>query len=123
MSEINVIEFYSRLGVDPYVYIAVLVAIVIVIFLIMALFHAIFFKNAFARISSLDKGILTVHARVMSIDISKGERAKAVFKGEDGQEYRLIVSKINTAFLTIHDEGELRFQGDKFVSFKRSDEK
>lgn len=124
MSEINIIEFYSRLGVNPYWYIAVLVVIVVVIFLIMTVIHAVLFKGAVAaRMSSLDKTKSTVHARVMNIDISEGEWAKAVFEDEDGKEYRLIVSKRDTAFLTISEEGELSFQGDKFVSFKRSDEK
>lgn len=122
MSEINVIEFYSRLGVNPYAYIAVLVAIVVVIVLIALMINSMLFKNAFGRISSLDKDSSTVHARVIGIDISKGQRAKAIFEGSEGEEYTLNISKLDAAFLTIHDEGELRFRGDKFVSFKRVDD-
>ena len=122
MSDINVIEFYSRLGVNPYVYIGTLAAVVIVVFLIGAMIYAMLSKSAFAGMSVLGKNTVSVHAKVVSIDIVKGEQAKAVFEGKNGEDYTLVISKINAAFLTIHDEGKLSFRGDRFVSFKRIDE-
>jgi len=122
VSEINVIEFYSRLGANPYLYMGFIAAAVVVIFLIGVMICGITSKSAFARMSSLGKDSTSVYATIVSIDISKGERAKAVFKCENGEEYTLIISKINAAFLTLHDEGELIFKGDRFISFKQADE-
>jgi len=122
VNDISVIEFYSRLGVNPYMYMGAIAAGVVVVFLAGAIVYGMISKSAFAKINSFDKDAVSIRAKLTSVDISRGERAKAVFVDENGEEYILIISKINAAFLTLHDEGELTFKGDRFVSFKRADE-
>lgn len=122
MSVISVIEFYSWLGVNPYIYMAIFAGVVIVVFLVVAMIQVMFSKNVYSKMGSFDESGKSVRATLRAMDVSKGKKSTAVFTSIDGEEYVLIISKIDAAFLVIGEEGELRFKGDKFLSFKLIDE-
>ena len=118
MSTINVIEFYSRLGVNPYMYIAIFVALIVVLLLVLGIFQSFFFRSVYTRAGSFDKDASAIFATLTEIDIQKKQRAKAVFIDEEGEIYIFALSKLEAAFLTAGDSGMLRFKGDKFVAFE-----
>lgn len=122
MRSINVIEFYSRLGVNPNVYIAFLAAIVVVVFLILAVFQSLFLKNVYMRMGYFDKDASEIYSTLTELDMPKKKQAKAIFTDAGGQIYTFSLSKLDAAFLTMGDTGMLRFKGDKFIGFKPVDE-
>jgi len=102
----------------------IVVAVAIVTFLVLSTVVFIFSRRAFARIEHVKVDILSVSvfATLNSIDIAKKGKSSALFTNADGEDVVLTISKLDSAFLCIGEKGLLKFKGDKFVSFKPSDE-
>lgn len=122
MIAISVFEFYSHYGANPYVYMGAFTAITVVTCLFLGVILVMISRSMISKMDSFNSETITLSASVTSVDIEKRGQSRAIFTGDDGEEYTFNISKWKAAFLSIGEHGELRFKGDKFIRFKTADE-
>ena len=114
----NVYEFYSRLGVNPYVYIAVFAAVGIGIFLFGVMINFMISKSIYRRKTHTSKeSEVSVRATITQIDLTGRRKGTVTFADTDDEKHIFVVSKTDAIFLSVGEEGELRFRGDKYLGF------
>ncbi|MCL2565858.1 MAG: DUF2500 domain-containing protein [Defluviitaleaceae bacterium] len=114
----SVFEFYSWLGVNPYVYIGIFAAVAVVFLIIALIISSFFSKRLYESMegnSSFD--ILSVKAAITEIGIPKRREVSIVFTDEEGTKHIFSLPRIQGAFLQEGAEGMLKFKGSKFISF------
>ena len=118
MSFINIIEFYTRLGVNPYAYIAIFAAVFVVFMFIAAMSQIFFSRKLYDRMERDDSSDeVIVRVKVTEIGSLKAREVSVTFTDKDDVKYILPVSNTEAAFLSAGEEGELRFKGGKYLSF------
>jgi len=118
VSVISIVEFYSWLGVNPYVYIGIFVASGLVFLVIAVTVQSFFTKRLYDRMDGTGtKDVISLKATITEIGVPKRREASVVFTDEGGLNYIFGLPRIQATFLSEGEEGELKFKGSKFISF------
>ena len=118
MSAISIIEFYTRLGVNPYVYIAILAGVAAV-FLIIAATAQIFFSKRLYKKMESDSGeeIAWVKVVVSEIGSLRERKVSVTFADEEDKEYVFNLTNTEATFLSKGEAGVLKYRGVKYLGF------
>lgn len=118
MRTINIIEFYTRFGANPYVYIAIFAAVAVVFLFIGAAIQIFFSRRLYDRMERDDAAEdVLVQVAITGIGSLKTRKVSVTFTDRDDVKYIFSVSNTEATFLSLGEEGVLKFRGTKYIGF------